>query len=1252
MEALPPIAELVIGIATSAAAGHLRTLLDRRPDIIESVIRATCNRFPEIEGLETVLTEWASTGIFIDLVERIYGGERTTDAEIVGSLISDGGLYFPTNEESLVHGRNIVATFVTELSGALYRSEDGLVALANRNEELHLESISTITRRIDELESKLIPHHKPPPIEPMGSDTISDLVHKEVTDKLDFARRLIDRGLVRSAKRELERLRDEMQRLPENIEFRIVTNLAACALASDDVNGTRILLDQAYELQPMNQKAIANAALSAQLGGDSQKATEIAQRALTLDPRDSQATAVLLEQLSGQPNTEPLEKLISEREWLVRDHRCGLVLASIRVRQSRWAEAATLYRSLIDDDPQDADSYLALSQCLLNHAQAIGPKHYGELESLVLVREAEAAAIRAADLYDNTELRLRWQDAIVTRACARMFLGSVVQAMADLEEVLRESAAHSDALLNKGLWLLREHRFTEARDAFQVVSDPDRQADAVLPLAEVCLASGDPAAVVDLLRGTICLDQPGWEDIQRAEVLCRAEALVGNEDTVGPILAEALGRCPAGLRLLVLSATYSAVHGDTLGAQNALTSILEGASDIDRQEVNLRLGLLLYYAEQYAEAADRLADAIDQVPSHPAAELLLICLVNSNRLREALGWARSLRESHYESPRIAIEVEAQILDYVGDVSAALGCLESLCARSDSTPIDKVKLASAQFRGGQRDMARETALAINVPQIQDHPRSILTLAQLKLLLGESGYLEDAYLAHRLGLDDATVQLGYFSLFVGRDKDWMEPDTVGPGCSVSVKTGGVTQWWLILDDGEESLSQHEITSSHNFAQLLLGQQVGDTIVVSQGLEELSHEIIGLQSKFVRAFQEIAEEFPTRFPGDTGLFRVSVENDDFAKIFTAIDKRDHTAREAERSYADGRLPFGAFCSLMGRSVPEIWRARTNESISPIRFGSGSVQETAQGVELLHDASNIILDVVALLTIRKLDITDAMRSRFTSIAIPQYAIDELERDYALMLMESAPSGMLGKTGEGQYQLTDVTEESYVQSKDFLNSIVAFANSFERVASYPILDTDNAEQLLDVFTRAGTGTIYAGDEGRRSQTILVSDDLVLATFARAMGIGSVNSQAILDELHRSRAITDDEHSRCVEQLAFLNYRFVRVQPRDILRRLESSGYLTTAGIRAMLSTLQGPECSEESAVSVAVELITALIGRTSAPQTQMILIGVLAQLRRGREMSSVLQRFRAEIASRPSLVSWHRDQILRTIDVYIQQPS
>ena len=1083
-------------------------------------------------------------------------------------------------------------------------------------------------------------------------ESLADPAHGELAKKIDFARDLVNRGLVDTAREDLERLWEEAESTPEELQFRILTNLGACELAAEDLAAAASYLEQAHRLQPEDQKAISNAALAAHLRMDSEKAVELALEARARKPEDSQATAVLLQEYWQGDQADQLEELVAAEAWISLDRNCGMILAGIRVRQSRFEEAVALCRALVEAAPKDTATHLVLSECLLNQAHAelrLSGSHSSE--SLARLREAEASASRAIQLLRPLHLQVRRHEALVTRAGVRALRGATLDAMRDLDEVLDNAPEHPDANFTKGLLLLEAGQPAEARAALEKLLGSQRHPDALPLLASACLDSGDAPTALKLLDGTLSLESPGWDDIYTAVNLLRAEKACGVQDSVGAALEAALAEHPDDPRLLTLAAARCDHLGDPEGAESSLLKALENAAEADRREILTRLATFYQNRERFGDAADCLTEVVGDSPGHPAAVELLVCLVNSKRLRAALDWARRVRGAHPQLPKRVLEAEARILERAGDVREAVQRLQEICSHDDGTPVDGVNLAAAQFRCGERGAAIETSTRVSVLELCDDPRSILKLAQLKLQLGEEGYLEDAYVARRCGINDPDVQLAYMGLFLAGDRDWVEPETVGPGCAVLLKGERGERWWQVLDEEEEPRTDSELQPSDDLAARLLGRGQGDTLVLREGLEDLSYEIAAVQSKFVRAFQETASDFSTRFPEHTGLSSVTADDDGMVKVLQQIDLREQFYRELERAYQEGRLPLAAFSSRLQRSVLEMWHAYAGNASTRIRFGAGTEEEATEASALLREADVVVLDMLALLTVHELGLATHLRSRFPRVAVPQYVIDELqETHYGELVMRSAPAGFWGKDSSGQYTATQVSDEAWARRKEFVRSLLEFAESFERCPSYRMLDIEDAEMQIDVLTGAGVGAVYAGEEQPANRLVLVSDDLGLANFARSVGVGAVNTQSVLEDLREQDAITDEAYSQWIERLALLNYWFLRVSAEDIVRRLETNAYGTTEGTRAMLRTLEGPDCSEDQAIAVASQVITSLAGRALPKQMDFILLAVLATLRNGREVSPVLWRFRDVLdESLSSVLSpTSRYRLVRTADIYI----
>ena len=847
--------------------------------------------------------------------------------------------------------------------------------------------------------------------EPPDSEPIEDSEQRRLSEMIDAARDLAQQGLIATARTQLERIENETKELPDTLRFRLLTNLAVCALGDDRFDEASSLLDDAHRVQPDSRTGITNAALAAQLQQNPERAAELAQKALTLDPHDSNAAANLISALSDMGENEQLEEFVASAEWITQESASASALAGVRAQQTRYDDAITFYRSIIGSDPDDAHAHLALSQCLLAYAQLDRlPVGYGN-ESLTMLREAETEAERAAVLLQPTQLNARRHEALVLRSGARALLGKLDEAMRDVDAVLGEVPEHPVAALHKGQILLKKGSPSEARKWFETIQDPRVRADSLLPLADACLGSGDTIAAIALLENSFKLDPPEMEDLALAETLMRAEAAAGKQDSVGPLLEVAIRQHPNDPRLLALTASHSNLHGDREASAAMLTTAIELASEPFRQAIKTQLGNLYMSMGRFADAAERFGEACGDDASHPAAVPMVLSLFNSRQFRKALDLARKIRGIGDLPQKVVIDVEADILGYVGDVRTAVLRHRELCSRDDSNPDDRVRLAMAQFRCGEVDAARKTVLEIDVSKLD--PQALMKLAHMKRFLGAADYLDDAYLARRHGLSDPDVHLGYFTLFQGRDKDWEDPEIVGPGCVVSIKSDEGEQWWQVLEEGEERSGPRDLYSEDELAQRLLGRSVGETIVLRQGLEDLSYEITVIQSKYVRAYQDTFEGFSTRFPDNMSLSRVKLD-DDFTQIFQSIELRHQHVRNAEELYKSDKLPFASFCDLIGISTLEVWPEYTAQPSMRLRFGTGSDQETNEASGLLRDAHGIVLDMIALLTVHRLGLAEHLRTRFRRVAIPQQVFDEILNHVYTMRMDRAPIGHLGRIRQG----------------------------------------------------------------------------------------------------------------------------------------------------------------------------------------------------------------------------------------------
>ena len=971
------LTELILKAGTQLALSAIRAHLSRDPGLVDSAIEKTDRQFP---GAEPALGRWVSTESFDRLLARVAAGDHEViDDAAIRSFVEEGDYYMPNAADAMEAAKPIVTALLGAVLTGLLEGDQGTPVLANRMEWQHEETMAELRElrvSVDQLAAQPANTQSATSMSlaktTEDGETAPDPSDAALTARIDAASDLFNAGKVVSARALLEHIRASTDEIPDALGFRLLTNLGACAVAAGDIEQGAAFIEAAYELQPTNPTALANSATAAGLRGEYPRAAELARQSLELQPRDGHAASVLMGSLKEAGETEELELLIAE-DWITDDPQAALTLARIWIDQRKFDEARELSERFVERDPDDHDAHLALAECLLAATHA---GHEGD--AIATCEEIESHATQALEILEDKELAALRLQAWSIRAGARLLLDDIEAATSDIDAMLTQDPGNAGALYNKGLIFLETGRHSDARASLTQIDDPTMRDRALLPLAEACRHDGDPAEAAALLRGSFSLDSPEWEDIRRAEMLCEVEAALGDDDSVETLLARAQELEPDSARLFLVEAAHHRAHERIADAEAALVRALDCASAEDGPILRWRLAAFYGQCERYSEAADLFEEVVGGDVSHSGAIPLLVSLRNGERLRAALDWARAIRAQHPNPYKVALETEAHILNQVGDVEAAAARWGDICIRDDATETDHLRHAQALLWAGERDEAAEKVREIDASALADEPKQLLALAQIKCLLGEQEYLRDAYAARRGGVDDPSIHMGYFALFMTLDARMSAPEVVEPGCAVLLRNEFGDQWWLVVEHGEDTPGDHELHPDTDLAKSLLGRGRGETVVHQEGMGAKSSEVVEIQNRYVRAFQETTAEFPTRFPGNADLTSIPVKADDFAEFLGIVDEADRLARDLMQLYRDDHVPFASLCQRLARPAPDIWRACTTSDDVRLRFGSGTVQEAEEAAEALRSCDTITLDMLSLLTAHALGIEEHLRRRF----------------------------------------------------------------------------------------------------------------------------------------------------------------------------------------------------------------------------------------------------------------------------------
>jgi tetratricopeptide (TPR) repeat protein len=873
---------------------------------INAAVLATSDAYPTIEGVDPALRKWCKSPEFDELIGKVKNGQRDlTDASLISSFIQTTEFYCGENTEQVA--RQVLTTFVQKILEQLYMTEAGLAIHAEREEVHHIEQLGAIGQAKNEMSTEFrnmmeMVRQRLPPKDWEESPEVKE---KILFAKIDQARNLLDQGKAKTSRSILIQLRQEIsnQVVSDELQYRVASYLGFCALELGEIPIAKTEFDAALKIRPTKQHAMANAAFVLLIEGKTDDALQLCSRARVLGKTDSHTTSAYLQCLHKAGKTEEIRRLILEEPWIVEDSICSLFIGKFYLDQRDYDRAEAILKESIKKIAKEPQAHMLLASVIVTPIQETlraDPPLPWRMDSGVTERieEAERILTQAVSLLEQYENRSLLHTALASRAGIRAMLDHFEDALRDCDRILVEDATHDLALRNKGLLLLQTRRPSEAIQCFLKIKEEGEHSATVLPLAAAYYETDQAKETIQILTPIWAPDSRQRDQIHIADLLFAAYTKLANTSAIEDIFQSLIRVWPNDPDALTVLANQRNREGKVSDAIGLLREALAYSRNNQRDRTALLLGDTLYSQHNYAEAAKVYETIVDKRVDNTVFRKYLISLYNTGSHKEALALARALRGSGDAIPVVS-EIEALILEYVGDLDQAKVLRKQLSVAEPSTVNHRIKIALLDLRLGDLEGARQVLSSVGFEEVKDNADALIQVAQARALLNMEDVLPFAYRARKVGFQDPDTHLVYLNLFLQReekDRQLLEPNQVGVDCVVHLKRGDDKKSYTILGDDRVNSEKGELTLTDPLAMRLLGHKKGDQIVLKAGpLEELSYEIAGIQSKYVAAFQETFSEFSTRFPEEQAFNRLEISGNDFSKFFAVIDQTNEMQEKA---------------------------------------------------------------------------------------------------------------------------------------------------------------------------------------------------------------------------------------------------------------------------------------------------------------------------------------------------------------------
>ena len=1107
----------------------------------------------------------------------------------------------------------------------------------------------------------------------------SDTVGTEHQSEIDTALELLKNHSPTAALKRLEDLKRSIWTSASPIEkFRVLTNMAASQHALNKEREAAMLLIEAFQYNPEDEKALSNRALAHLLLGEMDKAADYARKTLEKNPANLNAYVVLVEISTDE---ETLEEVIAKVPKYFREtSEIAHAISDIAKQRGNLEEARKWRETMVAQAQEDASNLKAalavilIEQVLVNRI-AVYTKQLDELQkdqlkrAVGLLREAWESVV-------NTELHDVRIDWIINRSTAYCLLGDTQAAIEDLNTALKIEPSNPMLLKNRALLAFEREEKESAIEFLKKIQSAPEASEAQVLIASILFSSKRFDEAIKTLNDFLTTNPSPklQEDANRwlVRIYVAAERFEDAEQ-ISTTISESF---PRNILNLVELTRVSSAIGKRTEALSLLKEAYDYAQNTDVFLEIVELADLLYIHEQFKEAATLYERIADTNQNSELTQWLIKSHYNAGEIGKALEICQELRAKYNGPLENVSKIEYEIYEEIGDLDQALAIGEEYLIRFPDDTEMQIHLAYIHYRlNNVEEFKRLLEKSFVLENLS--PQSCFNLAYLhKIAFKPKKALDIMYETRRTHYGNPDAHLKYIGLFYQVEKqigESLSPTQVQPDTAVCLEISSETEWYIIEEREDADIAHEELNVTHPLARKLLHKTVNDEILLRENPAGSEFgKITAIKSKYVHVLQESFRKFPKLFPDDLGVWSIKLDNlpddshetDDSAKfqpLLDFTDKRHEASLRIEEAYKENPLPIGTFTNLTGGNVLEAWGLLMSKPDLGVRCCIGSPEERRQAFALLEDSQpKLVVDFISLMTLHCLEAADTVIKTFGKLRVAQSTIDELQRIiHEREGMWSEREGMTIEKEGDKYVRYMIKPEEVRRGIEYLKGIIKWIS--ENCDVHPCtaalqmnqLRKRELDEMLQPFFM--DTLLIASEPGY----LLLSDDVRLRSYAKTnlnsdagtdFQINGVWTQVVLEHCVKTNLLEKSDYDKMTIKLICSHYYHTEFNSEVLIEAAKQSDWKPTEPYNSLVQALGYQEANLSLALNIAADFLFQLWLEGIPPiRREHLTLSLLESLTSGQRTRVILKQLASRIYKRYTLHPFAKPEILSLIQVYAQ---
>tara|TARA_B110001469_G_C9646173_1_gene326713 strand:+ start:522 stop:4802 length:4281 start_codon:yes stop_codon:yes gene_type:complete len=315
------------------------------------------------------------------------------------------------------------------------------------------------------------------------------------------------------------------------------------------------------------------------------------------------------------------------------------------------------------------------------------------------------------------------------------------------------------------------------------------------------------------------------------------------------------------------------------------------------------------------------------------------------------------------------------------------------------------------------------------------------------------------------------------------------------------------------------------------------------------------------------------------DSGIQQVTFD-ENFTELKSMLRNRSERIGDLRKLYSQHKLPLSMIANHDGSSFHACWGSCIAGDFHPFRMTSGTSEEQKQELQLATNASAVVLDTSALLTLELLNCLDLVQQVFDKVIVPWKVVEVLRAELTLDRHHRANSVMSYK--ENSYEWLELTSDSYNAKERRFQTILDFIES-DTITKTGI----SPEDLVDIrFSETqdivGQDFTHAVWNAKNTGSLYYCDDYAVREVARSSeNVNGICTQAFLRAAVEKGVLTTENYHRHIAKLIFSNYDFVSENEEVLWQHFVDSDFKIDDLLIKMLGRIHLDHIQKDSAYGI-----------------------------------------------------------------------